>query len=89
MNSYLLPQFVTLYRKLPESVWRQARQAYGLFAENPHHPSLRFRRVHPTLPVYSARVGLRYRAVGILRGDDISWFWIGSHAEYDTLLSQL
>jgi hypothetical protein len=34
----------------------------------------------------SARVGLQYRAVGELVGDTITWFWIGSHDEYDRLL---
>ena len=31
MNSFLLPQFLELYRALPESVRQQARQAYALF----------------------------------------------------------
>ena len=89
MNSFLLPEFLVLYRALPESVRQQARQAYSLFQQAPHHPSLRFRQVHPTRPIFSARVGLHYREVGIHQGNDISWFWIGSHAEYDRLLSQL
>jgi len=42
----------------------------------------------PSHPIFSARVGLHYRAVGILEGNDIFWFWIGSHAEYDHLLGQ-
>ena len=89
MNSFLLPEFLVLYRGLPESVRQQARQAYSLFQQDPHHPGLRFRQVHPTRPISSARVGLHYRAVGVRQGNDISWFWIGSHAEYDHLLSQL
>jgi len=89
MNSFLLPEFLALYRALPESVRQQARQAYSLFQQNPHHPGLRFRQVHPTRPIFSARVGLHHRTVGLRQGNDISWFWIGSHAEYDHLLSQL
>jgi hypothetical protein len=38
-------------------------------------------------PVYSVRVGLDYRAVGLLQGDTITWFWIGTHDDYDKLLS--
>ena len=34
----------------------------------------------------SVRVGLGYRALGVRHGDDILWFWIGSHAEYDRLV---
>jgi hypothetical protein len=89
MNSHLLPEFVALYRALPGEVRDQARQAYSLFDQNPHHPSLRFRQMHPTRAIFSARVGLNYRAVGVRQGDDIGWFWIGSHAEYDHLLRQL
>jgi len=40
-------------------------------------------------PIYSARVGLGYRVLGLWEGDTITWFWIGSHAEYDTLLARL
>ncbi len=72
MNSFLLPEFLALYRALPESVRQQARQAYSLFQQNPHHPGLRFRQVHPTRPIFSARVGLHYRTVGLRQGNDIS-----------------
>ncbi|AGY57550.1 hypothetical protein GKIL_1304 [Gloeobacter kilaueensis JS1] len=37
----------------------------------------------------SARIGLNYRALGLLEEDHIYWFWIGSHAEYDELLQRL
>ncbi len=85
----MTPQFFALYRALPESVRQQARHAYSLFEQDAHHPSLRFRQVHPTRPIFSARVGMHYRVVGLRQGNDISWFWIGSYAEYDHLLSQL
>ncbi len=89
MNSFLMPQFLVLYRALPEEVRQQARQAYALFQQDPHHRSLRFRQVHPNRPIFSVRVGLHYRVVGIREDNDIFWFWIGSHAQYDHLLSQL
>jgi hypothetical protein len=89
VNSFLTEQFLIHYRVLPEHVREQARQAYALFQQDPHHPSLRFRRVHPTRPIFSARVGIDYRVVGIRDGNDIFWFWIGSHSEYDRLLKQL
>jgi hypothetical protein len=34
-------------------------------------------------------VGLGWRAVGVRDGDTMVWFWIGSHADYDRLLSEL
>ncbi len=67
----------------------QARLAYRLFRNNPEHPSLRFKPVHPKRPIYSARVGLGYRALAVRDGDAVIWFWIGSHADYDHLLKRL
>lgn len=89
MKSRTTARFRQAYGTLPEQVRRQARAAYKLFAQNPQHPSLRFKRVHPTLAVYSARINIDYRAVGIRDGDEIVWFWIGAHAEYDQLLARL
>lgn len=78
------------FRQLPKDVQRRARSAYQVWTHDPNHPSLRFRQVHPSQPIYSVRVGRGWRALGIRRSDDrILWFWIGSHADYDQLLSQL
>jgi hypothetical protein len=74
---------------LPANVRRRARDAYRVFRENPAHPSLRFKRVHPTLPIYSARIGLGYRALATVDDNVAVWFWIGTHAEYDKLLRQM
>jgi hypothetical protein len=59
------------------------------FRENPQHPSLQFKKVYEGEPVYSVRVPIVYRAVGLLENDKITWFWIGSHADYDRLLRSL
>jgi hypothetical protein len=48
-----------------------------------------FKKVHAEPDVYSARVGIGYRAVGVRTGATIVWFWIGSHADYNVLLRQL
>ena len=56
------------------------------FQEDPHHPSLKFKQVHSSRPIYSVRVAFGYRAIGIREADEIIWFWIGGHAEYDRLL---
>ena len=64
-------------------------EAVAKFRDDPRHSGLRFKKVHRTEPVYSVRVSQGYRAVGVLQMDAIIWFWIGSHADYDRLLSQL
>jgi len=37
---------------------------------------------------WSVRVGLHYRAPGVEQEQDIVWFWVGPHAEYDRLAGQ-
>jgi len=74
---------------MPLLIQQQAREAYRLFQNDSRHPSLQFKKVHAKLPIYSARVNLDYRAVGVLAGDEIVWFWIGPHAEYERVIKSL
>lgn len=82
MKSFTTESFWRAYRSLPEGIRAQARKAYRLFRENPRHPSLQFKSVHPTEPIYSARITREYRVVGIMEEDSIVWFWAGPHDEY-------
>ncbi len=79
-------QFREAFASLPEEVRQHARRAYGLFRADPHHASLRFKKVDKESSVYSVRIGLGYRALGVLDGTTVVWFWIGSHADCDRLL---
>lgn len=89
MNSRTTRAFRDLFAALPSRVQDQARSAYALFRADPAHPGLHFKKVYPDPPIYSARVGIGYRAVGALDGNTMVWFWIGSHADYDRLLATL
>ena len=89
MKSHTTELFRRSLAMLPASVRQQAREAYRLFQQNPQHPSLRFKRVHDTLPIYSARINLDYRVVGTLDGNEIIWFWVGPHDQYERLLKRL
>ena len=89
MTSLKTPRFWAAYRELPTEVRDAARRAYALLRENPQHPSLQFKKVHEREPVHSVRVTIAYRAAGLLENDNIPWFWIGSHADYDRLLRSL
>lgn len=89
MKSRTTLAFRKVFAALPKSVQEQTREAYRQFKREPGHPSLRFKKVHPELPIYSARINRDYRAVGQLNGDTVIWFWVGSHSEYEKLLSQL
>ncbi|WP_431028324.1 hypothetical protein [Rhizobium herbae] len=35
---------------------------------------------------WSVRIGSSWRALAVRDGDNLIWFWIGSHAHYDKLL---
>jgi hypothetical protein len=46
MNSATLPSFWDVYEKLDKSIKARARKAFLLWAENPFHPSLRFKCIN-------------------------------------------
>jgi hypothetical protein len=68
-----------------------ASRASGLrrFKTDPTHPSLQFKKLHSTLPLWSVRVTGSYRAVGVRRENSIVGFFIGTHADYDRRLNSL
>jgi len=87
--SHTTREFRELLSEAPEAVRVKAEAVYRLWAANPAHPSLRFKKVHDTLPIYSVRIDIDWRAVGILRDGAMIWFWIGPHKEYEKLLDQM
>ncbi len=89
MKSSVTKSFRTRLESLPASVQEQADKAYALWQENPYHPSLQFKRVSQKQPIYSARVSINYRVLGLLEADGIYWYWIGAHDEYDELLKRM
>jgi hypothetical protein len=89
VKSSITKQFRTRLYQLPTTVQELAAQAYTLWRSDPYHPSLQFKRVSQRQPIYSVRVGIGYRALGLREADHIYWFWIGSHDEYDQLLKRL
>jgi hypothetical protein len=86
MRSQTTKSFWKHYWSLPPEVRQRTRKTYLLWRDNPTHPSLFFKRVNERQPVYSIRIGLGYRALGLLKEDVVTWFWIGTHDEYDRLV---
>ncbi len=67
-----------------------AKENYRLWSENPYHPSLHFKSVHPrSANVWSVRIGSDYRALALVEHEIAKWFWIGTHAEYMQILGNL
>ena len=89
MISHTTERFRKLYGNLPEQIRNQARQAYSQFQSDPYYPGLHFKRVHSSQPIYSVRITKDYRAIGVQQDNEIIWFWIGSHSDYEKLLSEL
>jgi len=86
MTSRGTRRFWKLYRELPESVQRLAVKNYGLWRENPRHPSLDFKKIAGPVERFSVRIGEHYRALGQKAGDGVEWVWIGTHEEYNKLV---
>ncbi len=88
MKSRIEQGFLDCLRHVPEDVRRKARKNYRLWLDNPRHPSLGFKPIGAT-GIWSVRVGIGWRALGLVEDDTITWFWIGSHADYDTLIRSI
>lgn len=77
------PRFWRTYQELPAEFQRLADKCYELLRLDSRHPSLNLKLVGR---FWSVRVGLHYRAMAVEDGQDLVWFWIGTHAEYDQLI---
>ena len=62
---------------MPVEVQRIAVKQYRLWLHDPRHPPVRFKKVGR---YWSGRVNDDYRVVGILDGDTVVWFFIGTHS---------
>jgi hypothetical protein len=83
MKSNVLPSFWAEYQNLSYQIKQSTKKAYRLWAENPFYPSLHFKCINSEEGIWSVRVTKGYRAVGVLEGDTVTWFWIGSHDNYE------
>jgi hypothetical protein len=83
VNHVASPSFWEAYEKLPASIRAKADRRFARLRADPFHASLHFKQAGR---YWSARVDDSYRALAIRDKDDVIWFWIGTHAEYDHLL---
>ena len=90
MRSSRTKSFRKLFIALPQRVKETAKKNYELWQCNPFHPSLEFKEIKSKENIWSVRVGIGWRALGVVKAneDKIVWFWIGSHAEYDKILKK-
>ena len=83
MNHFASSKYWTCYGSLPKEVRQQADRQFALLKSDPSHPSLHFKKVGK---YWSARVNPWVRALGTESGNDLVWFWIGTHTEYERLI---
>jgi len=76
------------YRALPADIRARADKQFALLKNNPHHPSLQFKKLGDRKghEIWSARVTLKYRALALRSTDEYVWFWIGQHNVYDAFI---
>jgi hypothetical protein len=89
MKSRTLPRFWKQFDALPAAVQRRAHRAYHLWRSNPLARSLYFKSVSDSELIYSVRIGMGYRALGLVEGDTIYWYFIGDHDAYERELKRL
>ena len=87
LSHFTSPDYWRLYHRLPARVQRTADKYFSLLMSDPRHPSLHLKKIGN---LWSVRAGIHYRALGMdaqSKEKGILWFWVGSHAEYDHLIS--
>ena len=75
-------RFWKCFDALPVDVQALARKNFDLLKQDPAHPSLQFKFL---TRMYSARVGIHHRALGLRTPEGVHWFWVGSHSDYDKI----
>jgi mRNA-degrading endonuclease RelE of RelBE toxin-antitoxin system len=89
LKSKTTERFRKCFARLPEKVQSQTKRSFQLWQDDPRHPSINFKKIHNAKPIFSARVGLSYRTLGVKEEETIIWFWIGSHEDYNNLIKSL
>ena len=65
MKSFNIQRFRKAFKGLPDNVRENTQKAYLLWKQDPFHKSLQFKQIHKTQPIYSVRIGLSWRSLGV------------------------
>lgn len=85
MKSSTKKSFRKRFKALLTEIRQLARKNFQLWLRNPRYPSIHFKKVGN---FWSARVGDNYRALAIVNGQQVEWFWIGPHDEYEFIIGR-
>lgn len=88
MTSKASARFWKCHNELPRHVQTLALKNYRIWQQNPQHSSLDFKKLYGSGQRFSVRVGNHHRAIGREVSGGVEWVWIGSHEEYNGLISR-
>jgi hypothetical protein len=83
-----------MFAALPAQYQQAATAAFRMFLQNPRHPALRPHALGPTKRgqhwqgSISVTITMGYRAIYVIRNGVNVWYWIGTHADYDTFVGR-
>ncbi len=77
-------RFWKCFDNLPNQVKELAKRNFNLLITDSKYPSLHFKKVGK---FWSARVGSNYRALAVKDEEGFVWVWIGTHEDYERLIS--
>lgn len=91
MKSQVTRSFWKLFEVLPRHIQVEAKNLHLVWRRNPGHPSLHFKKVGVSegFPIWSIRIGRKWRALGVMEGDTGKWFWVGSHEAYNEIIKRI
>lgn len=90
-------EFDAQFARLPKAVQKQTLKSLTLFQLDPHYPSLRIHAIQKTSknsviePTISISISMKYRALLTYETDSktntttYTFYWIGTHADYDKI----
>jgi hypothetical protein len=85
LNHFATPEYWFHYLQLTPESRDLADAKFQLLRSDPRHPSLRLKKIGV---FWSARIGLRHRALAKERAEGLVWFWIGRHEVYEHILNK-
>ncbi len=80
------PKFWKLFAELPAGIQELAVEKYELFKRDLSHRSLGFKEKGR---VWTVDIGQSYRAIAHRSENQLTWFWIGSHEDYNKVLRRV
>lgn len=86
--------FLGMFAALPLPYQEAAIAAFQMFRQNPTHPALRPHQLKPSKKgqhwpgSISVTITMGYRAIYAIRNGVNVWYWIGTHADYDTFIGR-